>query len=92
VILWEKEISGSCRNYPAQVGILKLESEKREKIERACLAVRLFLCGVAARRAQRKAFNREGRKGAREGREEGPATGAWVFIPFIADRGKKQKS
>jgi hypothetical protein len=33
VILWEKEISGSCRNYPAQVGILKLESEQREKIE-----------------------------------------------------------
>jgi hypothetical protein len=78
---------GSCRNYPAQVGILKLESEKREKIEGARRAVRPFFCGLA----DAKAFNREGRKGTREGREEGPAIVAGCF-PFVADRTVKRKS
>jgi hypothetical protein len=58
-----------------------------KKIEGARRAVRPFLL----RFGRAKAFNREGRKGTREGREEGPAIVAGSF-PFVADRKVKRKS
>jgi hypothetical protein len=84
VILWEKKISGSCRNYPAQVGILKLESEKREKIEEARRAARLFFCGVAAREHSEKHLTAKVAKGRAKDAKKGPLVGG--FCAIVANR------
>jgi hypothetical protein len=81
VILWEKKISGSCRNYPSQVGILKLESEKREKIERARRAARLFLCGLAAREHSEKHLTAKVAKGRAKDAKKGQLQ--WLVLSHL---------